>query len=132
MVAPVIPIRGVVRDLFACCAGVLVPTPVTLLNAPPVEPVQPLLDLTPAEAKIARSLVVGATVDEIAAGSNTSSNTVRIQVRGVLEKTGRRLAEVTPPLKGDRCSARVTTESGRPVGSDKPGKIGFSRMRHQS
>jgi DNA-binding CsgD family transcriptional regulator len=101
MVAHVIPIRGVVRDLFARCAGVLVLTPVTLPNAPPVELVQSLFDLTPAEAKVARSLVTGATVDEIAAGSNVSSNTVRTQVRGVLEKTGcRRQAEVIALLSG--------------------------------
>lgn len=101
MVAHVIPVRGVVRDLFARCAGVLLLTPVTLPDAPPVELVQSLFDLTPAEARVARSLVTGATVDEIAAGSSVSSNTVRTQVRGVLEKTGcRRQAEVVALLSG--------------------------------
>jgi hypothetical protein len=65
MVAHVIPIRGVVRDIFVLCAGVLVMTPVTLPQAPPVELVQSLFDLTPAEARVARSLSAGETVEKL-------------------------------------------------------------------
>jgi DNA-binding CsgD family transcriptional regulator len=83
------------------CAGVLVLTPVTLPQAPPVELVQSLFDLTPAEARVARSLTIGATVEEIAATAGVSSNTVRTQVRGVLGKTGcRRQSEVVALLGG--------------------------------
>jgi DNA-binding CsgD family transcriptional regulator len=56
--------------------------------APPVELVQSLFDLTPAEARVARGLAAGKTVDDIAADGGTSANTIRTQVRGVLEKTG--------------------------------------------
>ena len=59
MVAHVIPIRRSARDIFVRCAGVLVMTPVTLPQAPPVELVQSLFDLTPAEARVARSLTGG-------------------------------------------------------------------------
>jgi len=70
-------------------------TPVTAPQAPPVELVQSLFDLTPAEARVARGIVTGNTLDEIAAGGSVSRNTVRTQVRGVLEKTGfRRQAEI--------------------------------------
>jgi DNA-binding CsgD family transcriptional regulator len=101
MVAHVIPIRGVVRDIFMRCAGVLVLTPVTLLQAPPVELVQSLFDLTPAEARVARSLSAGETVEKIASIGGVSLNTIRTQVRGVLEKTGcRRQAEVVALLGG--------------------------------
>jgi DNA-binding CsgD family transcriptional regulator len=99
MVAHVIPIRGNARDLFVQCTGVLVMTPISLPKAPPIELIQSLFDLTPAEARVARSLVAGETVEEIASASGVSNNTVRSQVRGVLEKTGcRRQAEVVALL----------------------------------
>jgi DNA-binding CsgD family transcriptional regulator len=88
MVAHVVPIRLSARDIFVRCAAVLVLTPVTLPQAPPVELVQSLFDLTPAEARVARGLASGKTVDDIASAGGTSANTVRTHVRGVLEKTG--------------------------------------------
>jgi DNA-binding CsgD family transcriptional regulator len=101
MVAHVIPLRRTARDLFAQCAGVLVISPVTLPKAPPVELVQSLFDLTPAEARVARHLTTGQTVEEIAAGAGVSLTTVRSQVRGVLEKTGsRRQVEAIALLGG--------------------------------
>src|SRR5208283_2432908 len=101
MVAHVIPIRLSARDIFVRCAAALVLTPVTLPHAPPVELVQSLFDLTPAEARVARSLASGKTVDDIASLGSVSLNTVRTQLRGVLEKTGcRRQAEVVALLCG--------------------------------
>lgn len=101
LVAHVIPIRGAARDIFTRCAGVLVLTPVGAPQAPPAELVQSLFDLTPAEAHLARSLVAGGTLDEIAATRAVSRNTVRTHMRGVLEKTGcRRQGEVIALLSG--------------------------------
>ena len=101
MVAHVIPIRRSARDIFVRCAGVLVLTPVNLPHAPPVELVQSLFDLTPAEARVARCLTTGASVEDIASTGGVSLNTIRTQVRGVLEKTGcRRQAEVVALLGG--------------------------------
>ncbi len=88
MVAHVIPIRLSARDIFLRCAAALVLTPVTLPQAPPVELVQSLFDLTPAEARVARSLATGETVETIASSQGVSQNTIRVHVRGVLEKTG--------------------------------------------
>ncbi|THD59171.1 helix-turn-helix transcriptional regulator [Phenylobacterium sp.] len=101
MVAHVIPLRGQARDVFVQCAGVLVLTPVALPQAPPVELVQSLFDLTPAEARVARALSAGDTVDEIAASGGVSPTTIRNQVRGVLQKTGcHRQTEVVALLGG--------------------------------
>lgn len=101
LVAHVIPIRGDARDVFGRAIGVLVLTPVTAVRAPAVELVQSLFDMTPAEARVARSLATGDTIGEIAAGGKVSRNTVRTHVRGVLEKTGcRRQAEVVALLSG--------------------------------
>lgn len=100
-VAHVIPIRRSVRDIFAQCAGVLVLTPATLPQAPSVELIQSLFDLSPAEARVARSMVAGQTVEEIATSGQVSVSTVRTQVRGVLEKTGsRRQADAIALLGG--------------------------------
>jgi DNA-binding CsgD family transcriptional regulator len=107
MVAHVVPIRGQARDLFTRSAGVLTITPVSAPPAPPVELLQSLFDLTTAEAAVARKLTAGATVEEIAEKGGVSINTVRKQVRGVLEKTGcRRQAEVVALLGGLRLQQR--------------------------
>jgi DNA-binding CsgD family transcriptional regulator len=88
MVAHIIPIRLSARDIFARCAAALVLTPVSLPQAPPVELVQSLFDLTPAEARVARSLAAGKTVNDIATDGGVARNTILTHVRGVLEKTG--------------------------------------------
>lgn len=101
MVAHVIPIRLSARDIFLRCFAVLVLTPVTRPQAPPVELVQSLFDLTPTEARVARSIAAGKTVEVIAAEGGVSISTVRTHVRGVLEKTGcDRQAEVVALLSG--------------------------------
>ena len=101
LVAHIIPIRRSARDIFIRCAGVLVLTPVAAPQAPPLELVQSLFDLTPAEARVARHLAAGDTLGEIAATGHVSRNTIRTQVRRVLEKTGcSRQAEVIALLGG--------------------------------
>jgi DNA-binding CsgD family transcriptional regulator len=87
-VAHVLPVRRTARDIFERCSTVVVLTPVTLSQAPPVELIRSLFDLTPAEARIARSLSAGETLDEIAESGGVSRNTVRTQLRGVMGKTG--------------------------------------------
>jgi DNA-binding CsgD family transcriptional regulator len=88
MIAHVVPIRLSARDIFVRCVAALVLTPITLPDAPPVELVQSLFDLTPAEARVARELAVGKTVQDIASVGGVSLNTIRTHVRAVLEKTG--------------------------------------------
>ena len=101
MVVHVIPIRLAARDIFVRCAAAVVLTAVTLPQAPPVELVRSLFDLTPAEARVARGLASGKTVEDIAADGGVSENTIRTHVRGVLQKTGRsRQAEVVALLTG--------------------------------
>ncbi len=101
MVAHVTPIRLAARDFFSRSAPVLVLTPARRPQAPSVELVQSLFDLTPAEARVARNLTAGKTVEEIASKGGVSLATVRTQLRGVLEKTGcHRQAEVIALLSG--------------------------------
>ncbi len=101
MVGHVVPVRFSARDIFAHSTAVFILMPVAAPNAPPVELVMSLFDLTPAEARIARGLAAGKTVDDLATDHAVSPNTVRVQVRGVLEKTGcQRQAEVVALLGG--------------------------------
>jgi DNA-binding CsgD family transcriptional regulator len=88
MVAHVVPIRLSARDIFVRCAAALVLTPVTLPQAPPVELVQSLFDLTPAEARVARGLASGETLEAIASARGVSRNTIRTHLQSILEKTG--------------------------------------------
>jgi DNA-binding CsgD family transcriptional regulator len=101
MVGHVVPIRFSARDIFARSAAVFVLMPVAAPSAPPVELVMSLFDLTPAEARVARGLAAGKTVDDFAGENGVSPNTVRVQVRGVLEKTGcQRQTDVVALLGG--------------------------------
>src|SRR6201999_995374 len=103
MVAHVVPIRGSARDIFSRCAAMLMLTPVTRPEAPPVELIRSLFDLPPAEARVARGLAGGQTVKGMAADSGTSANTVRTHVNAVLTKTGySRQSDVVALLNGLR------------------------------
>lgn len=103
MVAHVVPIRGSARDIFVRCAAMLMLTPVTRPEAPPVELIRSLFDLTPAEARTARGLAAGQTVEDLAMAGGTSANTVRSHVKALLAKTGRhRQADLVALLNGLR------------------------------
>ena len=103
MVAHVVPVRGSARDIFFRCAAMLMLTPVTRPEAPPIELIRSLFDLTPAEARVARGLAAGQTVNGIASESGTSANTVRSHVKVVLTKIGySRQADVVALLNGLR------------------------------
>jgi len=83
-----ISIRGTARDIFSAATAMLILTQATLPQAPPVDLVQSLFDLTPAEARVACGIATGATLPEIAAAGGVSHETVRSQLRGALTKTG--------------------------------------------
>ncbi|MBX3586680.1 MAG: helix-turn-helix transcriptional regulator [Ramlibacter sp.] len=101
MVAHVVPIRRSAHDIFARSYALLIVTPVTARKAPPVELLRSLFDLTPSEARVARSLASGDSLDEIAAKGSVSRNTVRAQLQKVLDKTGcARQTEVAALLSG--------------------------------
>ena len=85
-------------------------TPVAAPPAPPIELMRSLFDLTPSEARVARGLAVGETLEEIASAGGVAITTVRSQLRQVLEKTGcTRQAEVVSLLANvtlDRSAAK--------------------------
>jgi DNA-binding CsgD family transcriptional regulator len=107
MIVHFMPASGETQDIFAGASCVLI---VTLLKPPPVpgaEVLQGLFDLTPAEARVARGIAEGQTVEAIAEGFGLSRETVRSQLKAVLGKTGLvRQAELVALLAGAHLSSR--------------------------
>ena len=101
LVAHLIPINRSAYDIFAQGYALLVLLPVAAKTAPPADLVRSLFDLTASEAEVARCLVRGRSVEEIAMERGVSHNTVRTHLRKVLEKTGTsRQAELVALLTG--------------------------------
>ena len=111
LVLHLIPVRRSAHDIFAGSYALLVVTPVSAPAAPPVELMRSLFDLTASEARVARGLASGETLEQIAASGGVAITTVRSQLRQVLEKTGcARQAEVVSLLANvtlDRSTAKT-------------------------
>jgi DNA-binding CsgD family transcriptional regulator len=88
MVGHVVPIRRSAHDVFARGDVLLLLTLVTAPNAPLTEVLTGLFDLTPAEARIARGISTGRSLDELARAGGVSRETVRTQLKSLMMKTG--------------------------------------------
>jgi DNA-binding CsgD family transcriptional regulator len=82
------PVRGASNDMFMAALCVLVITAVARMEIASTEIIQCLFDLTPAEARVARGIAVGKTVDELAHEAGLVAATVRNQLKSVFSKTG--------------------------------------------
>lgn len=97
----VIPTAGQARDIFDGGLAVLILTPVASSNAPDATVIRGLFDLSPSEARVARALTRGDTIEKIARDAGVARETVRSQVKAILSKTGTsRQAEMTALLAG--------------------------------
>lgn len=88
MVVHLIPVRRGAHDFFTQASALMIVTPVDSAAVPSAEVLQGLFDLTPAEARIARGIGRAQTVEDLAASTNVSRETVRSQLKSVLQKTG--------------------------------------------
>ena len=68
--------------------GILVVTPLASSQSLPDELLNGLFDLSPAEICAANGLLQGKTIDDLAASTGLSRETIRTQVKAVLAKTG--------------------------------------------
>lgn len=101
VVGHLIPTPGQARDIFDGASAALVLTPVSATMAPDVTLIQALFDLTPAEARVARGVAAGQTVNELAKCFGVSRETIRSQLKGILAKTGaHRQADLVYQLGG--------------------------------
>jgi DNA-binding CsgD family transcriptional regulator len=83
-----LPLRRAAAEVFAQASSILVVTPLGRQAAPTATILAGLFDLTPAEARVAKELVAGRTVTEIADSNGLADSTVRNQLRAVFAKTG--------------------------------------------
>lgn len=103
LVVHLLPIRGAARDIFSSASAIVLATPVTASLAPAQQLLEGLFDLTPAEARVARGIGEGETVEKIAAGLGISPQTIRAQLKSVFAKTGtHRQVELVRLLNGVR------------------------------
>lgn len=94
-VAHIVPVSGSAHDIFAKGYALLVFNPIDGKARAPLDLLRSLFDLTAAEAHVARELGAGTPVETIAADGGVSINTVRTQIRKIMEKTGcKRMPEV--------------------------------------
>ena len=99
MVLHLMPVRRSAHDIFGRGYALLLITPVASDRAPSLELMRSLFDLTVSEARVARGLATGKSLEAIAAEGDVAITTVRSQLRRVLEKTGcTRQAEVAALL----------------------------------
>jgi DNA-binding CsgD family transcriptional regulator len=99
-IAHLVPLHGSARDLFSRAEWILFATlPSSSSATPDAEILANLFDLTAAEARVARRLVTGDSVAEIARELSVQTNTVRAHLKSVFSKTGvRRQAELASLL----------------------------------
>ena len=83
-----IPIRRSARDVFEKSSVMLVFTPVAHPKVPSIDLMRSLFDLTAAEARTARAIAPGQSIQEVAGHHNVSPNTVKYHLRRLFEKTG--------------------------------------------
>jgi DNA-binding CsgD family transcriptional regulator len=109
----VVPVRGAANDIFAAASCVLVITAVASQGVAPAQVIQGLFDLTPAEAKVARAIAAGKTIDDFAREAGLAGGTVRQQLKSVFSKTGvSRQSELVGILVGSALSSPGKTPCG--------------------
>ncbi|MFP5075983.1 helix-turn-helix transcriptional regulator [Rhizobium sp. YIM 134829] len=95
-----LPIRGAARDLFYRAGFLLLVTAIGRAEAPSVDVIQGLFDLTPGEARVAGLIARGNSVRGAAAALDLSVETIRTYVKSFLGKAGmRRQAEFVAAMR---------------------------------
>lgn len=99
VIVHLIPSHGEARDIFDGGLALLALTPVHGPEAPDAALIRGLFDLSPSEARVAREITRGRTVDQIASFSGVERDTIRSQIKSIFAKTGtHRQAEVAALL----------------------------------
>lgn len=101
LILHLMPVRRNARDIFSRSLAVLIATPVGAAGPPDMRVLSGLFDLTPGEARVARELATGASLEAVAIKLGLRLETVRTYLKRIFLKTGtRRQAELTRMLSG--------------------------------
>lgn len=88
LVLHVIPVRGVARDIFTGAAAILTLSVPGRAGVPGAALIQSLLDLTPAEARLAHEIASGLSLSEASHAAGITPNTGRTHMKRIFSKTG--------------------------------------------
>lgn len=88
LILHLLPVRRSAQDVFGRGVALLVVTTPGKQGAPDMRVLSGLFDLTPAEARIARELAKGRSVEEISTINKVTVETVRTHIKRILTKTG--------------------------------------------
>ncbi len=83
-----VPITGNSRDIFTASSWLMIAIPISIASSPDPLILEGLFDLTTAEARVARAISTGQSVNAIAMENAVSLETVRSQLKAVMQKTG--------------------------------------------
>lgn len=101
LILHLMPVRRAARDIFSRSMAVLVVTHVGQVGPPDMRVLCGLFDLTPAEARVARSIAMAQTPEMVAASLGISLETARSHLKRIMQKTGTtRQAELVLLLSG--------------------------------
>lgn len=89
-VVHLVPLVRECRDLFSAANWIVFMTGLQAKTSAEVGLLEGLFDLTPAEARVTRSILAGETVVDIARSAAVAPDTVRGQLKSVFRKTGTR------------------------------------------
>ncbi|KQY19315.1 helix-turn-helix transcriptional regulator [Rhizobium sp. Root483D2] len=101
LILHLLPVRRKARDVFSRSLAVLIATPVGQAGPPDMRVLSGLFDLTPGEARVARELASGVSLEAVSIKLGLKLETVRTYLKRIFLKTGtRRQAELTYMLSG--------------------------------
>jgi DNA-binding CsgD family transcriptional regulator len=101
LILHILPVRREARDIFSKSAAIIIVTAVGAVGAPDIRVLSGLFDLTPSEARVARMIAGGKSVENIAVEFGISLETVRSHLKKVFLKTGvSRQSELVAMLSG--------------------------------
>lgn len=101
IVLHLVPVCGSAQDVFSGAACLLAATAVGRTAAPSVDVIKGLFDLSGAEARVARFIVAGGTLGQLAGETGVSVGTLRLQLKAVFAKTGlHRQSDLVAALSG--------------------------------
>lgn len=117
LVLHLIPVRRSANDLFPGAGTLLVVMPVTAPTAPLTEVLNGLFDLTAAEARVARSLTAGGSVNTISDEFGLARETIRGSLKAIFAKTG---THSQSDLVGLLSGVSLPGRQPSPTGGDAP------------
>jgi len=101
LVLHLLPVKRNARDIFSRSTTILIATPVGEVGPPDLRVICGLFDLTAGEARVAREIAVGTSVEDVSKKTGLTVQTVRTYLKIIYSKTGTsRQSQLTALLSG--------------------------------